>query len=157
VGCHSDHLFLTTGVTVHFILYASKRQMGWVCSLACVRTAHPLFSIVTHQLIRAVTNQRGRESAFGSGNLSACICCVASQMLLHGEVKLSLCSTKHHAMKTCRGYIQKFPDWVDNEIYAYLWYYLLRSNTKGYGRRTHLTDSQNSATTAPSGRELYHM
>jgi hypothetical protein len=36
-----------------------------------------------------------------------------------------------------RGCIQKFPDWVDNEIYAYLWYYSLRSNTKGYDVKTH--------------------
>jgi hypothetical protein len=35
-----------------------------------------------------------------------------------------------------RGCIQKFPDWVDNEIYAYLSYYSLRSNTKGYGGKT---------------------
>jgi hypothetical protein len=40
---------------------------------------------------------------------------------------------------------------------AYLWYYLLRSNTKGYGGKTHQTDSQNSDTTTPSGRELYHL
>jgi hypothetical protein len=33
----------------------------------------------------------------------------------------------------------------------------LRSNTKGYGSKTHLADSQNSDTTAPSGRELYHL
>jgi hypothetical protein len=32
----------------------------------------------------------------------------------------------------------------------------LRSNTKVYGGKTHYTDSQNSETTAPSGRELYH-
>jgi hypothetical protein len=36
-----------------------------------------------------------------------------------------------------RGCIQKFPDWVDNEIYAYLRYYSLRSNTKDYGDKTH--------------------
>jgi hypothetical protein len=36
-----------------------------------------------------------------------------------------------------RGFIQKFPDWVDNEIYAYLWYYSLRNNTKGCGCKTH--------------------
>jgi hypothetical protein len=35
------------------------------------------------------------------------------------------------------GCIQKFPDWVDNEIYAYLYYYSLRSNTKGCGGKTH--------------------
>jgi hypothetical protein len=35
------------------------------------------------------------------------------------------------------GYIQKFPDWVDNEIYAYLWYCTLGSNTKGYGGKSH--------------------
>jgi hypothetical protein len=28
---------------------------------------------------------------------------------------------------------------------------------KGYGGKTHYTDSQNSDTTAPSGRELYHL
>jgi hypothetical protein len=33
----------------------------------------------------------------------------------------------------------------------------LRSNTKGYGDKIHQTDSQNSNTTAPSGRELYHL
>jgi hypothetical protein len=27
----------------------------------------------------------------------------------------------------------------------------------GYGLKTHWTDSQNSDTTAPSGRELYHL
>jgi len=48
------------------------------------------------------------------------------------------------------GCIRKFPDWVDNEVYGYFRYYSLRSNTKGY-------DSQNSDTTASSGRELYHL
>jgi hypothetical protein len=33
----------------------------------------------------------------------------------------------------------------------------LRSNTMGYGGKTHYTISQNSDTTAPSGRELYHL
>jgi len=33
----------------------------------------------------------------------------------------------------------------------------LKSNTKGYGGKTHQTDSQNSDTIAPSGRELYHL
>jgi hypothetical protein len=36
-----------------------------------------------------------------------------------------------------RGCIQTFPDKVHNEVYAYLWYYLLRSNTKGYGGKSH--------------------
>jgi len=36
--------------------------------------------------------------------------------------------------------------------------HLLRSNTKGYGGKTHsLTDSQYSDTTAINGRELYHL
>jgi hypothetical protein len=35
------------------------------------------------------------------------------------------------------GCIQKFPDWVDNEIYAYNNTHSLRSNTKGYGGKTH--------------------
>jgi len=33
----------------------------------------------------------------------------------------------------------------------------LRSNTKGYGSKTHYTDPQNSNTPAPSSRELYHL
>jgi len=33
----------------------------------------------------------------------------------------------------------------------------LRSNTKGYGGKTHLTDSQSRDTIARSGRELYHL
>jgi hypothetical protein len=44
-----------------------------------------------------------------------------------------------------RGCIQKFPDWVDNEI-----------NNK-HSLRTHYTDSQNSDTTASSGRVLFHL
>jgi hypothetical protein len=42
-----------------------------------------------------------------------------------------------------------------NEIYTYLWHYSLRSNKKGYGDKTHYTDSENSDTTAPNGREMY--
>jgi hypothetical protein len=34
---------------------------------------------------------------------------------------------------------------------------LLRSNTRGFGGKTHYADSQNSDTTAPSGRQLYHL
>jgi hypothetical protein len=33
----------------------------------------------------------------------------------------------------------------------------MRSNAKGYGSKTHQTDSQNNDTTASSGRELYHL
>jgi hypothetical protein len=51
--------------------------------------------------------------------------------------------------------IQKFLDWVDNEINNNK--HSLGSNTNGYGGRTHWTDWQNSDTTAPSGRELYHL
>jgi len=56
-----------------------------------------------------------------------------------------------------RGCIQKFPDWVDNEIHVCSNKHSPRSNTKGYGGKTHHTDSQNSDTTAPSSRELYHL
>jgi hypothetical protein len=55
-----------------------------------------------------------------------------------------------------RGFIQKFPDRVDNEIIRNNTH-TLRSNTKGYGDKTHYTDSKNSDTTASSGRELYHL
>jgi hypothetical protein len=54
-----------------------------------------------------------------------------------------------------RGCVQKFPDWVDNEVNNNK--HSLKSNTKGYGGKTHYTDSQNSDITAPSGRELYHL
>jgi len=47
-----------------------------------------------------------------------------------------------------------FPDWIDNEVYAYNNKHSLRSNKKGYGGKAHYTDSQNSDTTAPSGRGL---
>jgi hypothetical protein len=53
--------------------------------------------------------------------------------------------------------IQNFPDWVDNEIYAYNNKHSLRSNTKSYGSKIHYIDSQNSETTAPNGREVYHL
>jgi hypothetical protein len=36
-----------------------------------------------------------------------------------------------------QGCIQMFPDWVDNEIYAYKNKHSLRSNTKVYGGKTH--------------------
>jgi hypothetical protein len=45
--------------------------------------------------------------------------------------------------QTCtykRGCIQKFPDWVDNGIYAYFLYYSLRSITKDYGAKIDQTD-----------------
>jgi hypothetical protein len=54
-----------------------------------------------------------------------------------------------------RGCIQNFPDWVDNEVNNNK--HQLRSNTKGYGGKTHYTDSQNSDTTVSSGRELHHL
>jgi hypothetical protein len=44
-----------------------------------------------------------------------------------------------------------------NEIYAYNNKHSLRSNTKGYGGKPHQTDSQNSDTTTPSGRQLYRL
>jgi hypothetical protein len=51
---------------------------------------------------------------------------------------------------------QNFPDWIDKEIYAYNNKHSFRGNTKGYGGKTNETGSQNSDTTEPSGRELYH-
>jgi hypothetical protein len=49
-----------------------------------------------------------------------------------------------------RGYIQTFPDWVDNKLYAYNNKPSLKSNTKDYGVKTHYIDSQNSNINAPS-------
>jgi hypothetical protein len=62
----------------------------------------------------------------------------------------------NRAQNMIRGYIQKFPDWVDNEINNNN-KRSLKSNIKGYDGKTHQTDSQNSDTTAPKGRELYHL
>jgi hypothetical protein len=73
------------------------------------------------------------------------------------SVKLYVCSSGVYTRARARGCIQKFPDWVDNEIYAYKNKHSLRSNTKGYGGKTLYTDSQNSDTNALSGRELYHL
>jgi hypothetical protein len=42
-------------------------------------------------------------------------------------------------------------------MYAYSNKHSLRSDTKGYSGKTHQTDSQNSDTTASSGREVYHL
>jgi hypothetical protein len=53
--------------------------------------------------------------------------------------------------------IQKYPDWVDNEIYAYNNKHSLRRNIKGYGGKTHYTDSQNSDTSVPSSRQVKHL
>jgi hypothetical protein len=59
-----------------------------------------------------------------------------------------------HMLRRC---IEKFPDWVGNEMNNCNNKHSLRSNTKDYGGKTHWTDSQNSDTTAPSGRELYRL
>jgi len=53
-----------------------------------------------------------------------------------------------------RGYIETFPDWVDNKTYACHNTHAFRSNTKGYGGRTHYTDSQNRDRIAPNGRAV---
>jgi len=59
------------------------------------------------------------------------------------------------------GYIQKFPEsiteWNNNNNNNNNNKHSLRSNTKYYNRKIHWTDSQNSDTTAPSGRELNHL
>jgi hypothetical protein len=44
-----------------------------------------------------------------------------------------------------------------NEINNDNFKHSFRRNTKGYGGKTHYTDSQNSDTTTPGGRELYHL
>jgi len=53
--------------------------------------------------------------------------------------------------------MQKFPDWVDKEIYTYNNKHSLRSNVMFYGGKSHYTGSQNRDTIALSGRELYHL
>jgi hypothetical protein len=72
--------------------------------------------------------------------------------------KLKIIEWKQLRTYVCiRGCIQKFPDWLDNEIYDNINKHSLRSNANGYGSKTHYTDSQNSDITAPIGIELYHL
>jgi hypothetical protein len=84
------------------------------------------------------------------------------KIILH-EAKMELYRFSQktaHRVKCVWGCIQKFPDWVDNDTHNNNNNnnkHSLRSNTKGYGGKTHYTDSQNSDTTAPSGNELYHL
>jgi hypothetical protein len=49
-------------------------------------------------------------------------------------IKVVLCEISEYGRM--RGCIQKFPDWVDNEIYAYNNKHSLRSNIKGCGGKT---------------------
>jgi hypothetical protein len=61
---------------------------------------------------------------------------VESFKLLHGTQLLASGRSRPFRCLV-RGCIQKFPDWVDNEIYTYNSKHSLRSNTEGYGGRTH--------------------
>jgi hypothetical protein len=86
-----------------------------------------------------------------------CVCIYIYVGTLKVEVTRSFKTLVSYSTK--RGCIQKFPDWVDNEINNNNNNnnkHSLRSNTKGYGCKTHLADSQNSETTATSVRELFH-
>jgi hypothetical protein len=59
-------------------------------------------------------------------------------LLFYGMfVKCRLFNSWRSSLSIVRGYIQKFSDWVDNEIYPYNNKHLLRSNTKGYGGKIH--------------------
>jgi hypothetical protein len=79
--------------------------------------------------------------------------CSDSRFAKLKKKKGGICTRQH-----LRGCIQKFPDWLDNEINnTNESKHSLTSNAKGYGGKTHWTDSQNSDTIAPSGRELYHL
>jgi hypothetical protein len=51
----------------------------------------------------------------------------------------------------------KVPELSFNEIKNNNNKHSLKNKTKRYGHRTHKTDSQNSYTTVPCGRELHHL
>jgi hypothetical protein len=85
----------------------------------------------------ATQSRRPRHEASSPRNLKSCKCGLM------------------HILSYLRRCIQKFPGWVHNEINNSSNKHSSRSNTKGYGNKIHQTDSQNSDTTAPSGRELY--
>jgi hypothetical protein len=71
-----------------------------------------------------------------------------------GEFCLS-CSWNY--VKWYSGVYPKVSGLSHNEIYAYNNRHSSRGNTKGYGGKTHYTDSQNSDISAHRGRELYHL
>jgi hypothetical protein len=80
---------------------------------------------------------------------------ITGVVCVHGN-----CAPGHEHVWGAWRYMRAYPKVFGpnhNEIYAYNNKHSLRSNTKGYGGKTHQTDSQNSDTTAPSGRELYHL
>jgi hypothetical protein len=64
------------------------------------------------------------------------VCCVnmIKPIDIRTELLNSYQNVKYIIVWEC---IQKFQDWVHNEIYAYLCYYSLRSSTKDYGVKTH--------------------
>jgi hypothetical protein len=85
--------------------------------------------------------------------------------LLPEYVFRALCSVKH---KNFTFYIfafimdntkahPKVAGLSHNEIYIYNDEHWLRSNIKGYGGKTHYTDSQNSDKTTPTGGSIYHL
>jgi hypothetical protein len=52
-------------------------------------------------------------------------------------VRMNVTEKKVILRNYLQGCIQKFPDWFDNEIYAYNNKLSLRSNKKGYGGNAH--------------------
>jgi hypothetical protein len=123
--------------------------------------------VLFHTCLRTATNNRtAKNLAFVAGRSTVDNDDKNSNYFIHQLIlrrKWLICSHYKHSQTIAfklgvplniRGYIQKFPDWVDNEINNK---HSLRSNTKGYGTKTDYTGSQNSDTTAPSGTELYHL
>jgi hypothetical protein len=74
-----------------------------------------------------------------------CVGFVVTVLLLH---------RKAFQVRLYEGVYKSFRTESITKIYAYSNKLSLRSNTKGYGGKTHQSESQNSDITAPSGREL---
>jgi hypothetical protein len=114
--------------------------LNW-SSLLVATNRSGLFGLWDVDLLEALHTLAGILLSSGWGRMLSCSCCQVSLYVTHIK-----------QLEAVQGYIQKFLHWVDNEIYAYNNKHLLRSNTKGYGGKTHLTNSQNIDTTACSGR-----
>jgi len=62
------------------------------------------------------------------------------QVLFKGvesKISMTLAGARCEIQNKVRRCNQKFPDWVDKEIYAYNNKHSLRNNIKGYGGKSH--------------------
>jgi hypothetical protein len=103
---------------------AEKREWYWYSlpRVSCLMYEHICYALVF--IVSSGTNRllSFRASFYSDGNRE------------NKRVSLNFSVWKFSVIRRC---IQKFLDWVNNEIYAYNNKHSLRSNTKAYGGKTH--------------------